>query len=75
MTVTGDAGPQPVTGEAVAAMRAFNRLYTNVIGVLRGGYLGSPYSLTEARLIFELGQREVTEVAQLRRTLGIDAGT
>ena len=74
MTVTGDAGPQPVTGEAVAAMRAFNRLYTNVIGVLRGGYLGSPYSLTEARLIFELGQREVTEVAQLRRSLDIDAG-
>ncbi len=74
MTVTGDAGPQPVTGDAVAAMRAFNRLYTNVIGVLRGGYLGSPYSLTEARLIFELGQREVTEVAQLRRSLDIDAG-
>ena len=74
MTVTGDAGPRPVTGEAVAAMRAFNRLYTNVIGVLRGGYLGSPYSLTEARLIFELGQREVTEVAQLRRSLDIDAG-
>ena len=74
MTVTSDAGPQPVTGEAVAAMRAFNRLYTNVIGVLRGGYLGSPYSLTEARLIFELGQRAVTEVAQLRRRLDIDAG-
>jgi len=74
VTVTGDAGPRPVTGEAVAAMRAFNRLYTNVIGVLRGGYLGSPYSLTEARLIFELGQREVTEVAQLRRSLDIDAG-
>jgi DNA-binding MarR family transcriptional regulator/GNAT superfamily N-acetyltransferase len=74
VTVTGDAGHRPVTGEAVAAMRAFNRLYTNVIGVLRGGYLGSPYSLTEARLIFELGQREVTEVAQLRRSLDIDAG-
>ena len=44
--------------DAVATVRAFNRLYTNVIGVLRGGYLGTPYSLTEARLIFELGQRE-----------------
>jgi len=66
-----------MTGEAagaVATVRAFNRLYTNVIGVLRGGYLGSPYSLTEARLIFELGQRERTEAAALRRGLDIDAG-
>jgi DNA-binding MarR family transcriptional regulator/GNAT superfamily N-acetyltransferase len=60
--------------DRVATVRAFNRLYTNVIGVLRGGYLGTPYSLTEARLIFELGQREVTEVAALRRSLDIDAG-
>jgi DNA-binding MarR family transcriptional regulator/GNAT superfamily N-acetyltransferase len=58
----------------VATVRAFNRLYTNVIGVLRGGYLGTPYSLTEARLIFELGQRDTTEVAGLRRSLDIDAG-
>ncbi|HEY4463353.1 MAG TPA: helix-turn-helix domain-containing GNAT family N-acetyltransferase [Streptosporangiaceae bacterium] len=60
--------------DPVATVRAFNRLYTNVIGVLRGGYLGTPYSLTEARLIFELGQRESTEVAALRRSLDIDAG-
>ena len=60
--------------DGVATVRAFNRLYTNVIGVLRGGYLGTPYSLTEARLIFELGQRERCEVADLRRGLDIDAG-
>jgi DNA-binding MarR family transcriptional regulator/GNAT superfamily N-acetyltransferase len=63
-----------LTEDPVATVRAFNRLYTNVIGVLRGGYLGTPYSLTEARLIFELGQREATEVAALRRSLDIDAG-
>jgi DNA-binding MarR family transcriptional regulator/GNAT superfamily N-acetyltransferase len=62
------------TEDPVAAVRAFNRLYTNVIGVLRSGYLGTPYSLTEARLIFELGQRTTTEVAGLRRSLDIDAG-
>jgi DNA-binding MarR family transcriptional regulator/GNAT superfamily N-acetyltransferase len=62
------------TDDPVATVRAFNRLYTNVIGVLRGGYLGTPYSLTEARLIFELGQRQSTEVAALRRSLDIDAG-
>ena len=68
------ATADPVDGEAVAAVRAFNRLYTNVIGVLHGGYLDMPYSLTEARVLYELGQRDKTEVAELRRSLDIDAG-
>jgi DNA-binding MarR family transcriptional regulator/GNAT superfamily N-acetyltransferase len=59
---------------AVAAVRGFNRFYTNVIGLLRGGYLDSPYSLTEARVLFELSRQEETEAAELRRSLGIDAG-
>src|SRR5579875_277770 len=58
----------------VAAVRAFNRFYTNVIGVLRGSYLDVPYSLTEARVLFELARQESTEVAALRRALDIDAG-
>src|SRR4051812_3218574 len=60
--------------DVIARVRAFNRFYTNVIGVLSEGLLDSPYSLTEARLIFELGQRDATEVAELRRDLGIDPG-
>ncbi len=59
---------------AVAAVRAFNRFYTNMIGLLRGKYLGTPYSLTEARLLFELAQRDASEVTDLRRTVDIDAG-
>ena len=59
---------------AVAAVRAFNRFYTNVIGLLRGKYLGTPYSLTEARLLFELAQRDASEVTDLRRAVDIDAG-
>ena len=59
---------------AVAAVRAFNRFYTNVIGLLRGKYLDTPYSLTEARLLYELGQRDASEVADLRRVVDIDAG-
>ena len=59
---------------AVAAVRAFNRFYTNVIGLLRGKYLGTPYSLTEARLLFELAQRDTSEVTDLRRVVDIDAG-
>jgi DNA-binding MarR family transcriptional regulator/GNAT superfamily N-acetyltransferase len=59
---------------AVAAVRAFNRFYTNMIGLLRGKYLDTPYSLTEARVLFELAQRDASEVSDLRRTVDIDAG-
>ena len=60
--------------DRVAAVRAFNRFYTARIGVLRDGLLRTPHSLTEARVLYELGQREVTEVADLRREMDIDAG-
>ena len=58
----------------VAAVRAFNRFYTNVIGLVHGMYLDMPYSLTEARLLYEMAGRDVTRVADLRRALDIDAG-
>jgi len=58
----------------VAAVRAFNRFYTNVIGLVHGMYLDMPYSLTEARLLYEMARRDVTPVADLRRALDIDAG-
>jgi DNA-binding MarR family transcriptional regulator/GNAT superfamily N-acetyltransferase len=74
MAATAAAVRRPAIEDPVAAVRAFNRLYTNVIGVLRSGYLNTPYSLTEARLLFELGQRDRTEVSALRRGLDIDAG-
>ena len=45
-----------------------------MIGLLRGKYLDTPYSLTEARLLFELAQRETSEVTDLRRTVDIDPG-
>jgi DNA-binding MarR family transcriptional regulator/GNAT superfamily N-acetyltransferase len=60
--------------DRVAAVRAFNRFYTNEIGVLREGLLGTPYSLTEARVLFELGQVERMEVGELRRGLDVDRG-
>jgi DNA-binding MarR family transcriptional regulator/GNAT superfamily N-acetyltransferase len=67
-------GKDQVDDDTVAAVRAFNRFYTNVIGLLRGKYLDTPYSLTEARLLFELAQRDASEVTGLRRTVDIDAG-
>ena len=63
-----------VTDERVEAIRAFNRFWTKRIGVLGAGLLATPYSLTEARVLFELAQRGATEVADLRRALDLDAG-
>ena len=60
--------------ERVAALRAFSRFYTTVIGLLQEGLLETPYSLTEARVIFELAQRDQMDVADLRRTLDLDPG-
>ena len=68
------AGPSVVPPQRVDAVRAFNRFYTGLIGVLSEGLLETPYSLTEARVIFELAQRDVSEVAVLRGSLGLDAG-
>jgi DNA-binding MarR family transcriptional regulator/GNAT superfamily N-acetyltransferase len=63
-----------VPAERIDAVRAFNRFYTGLIGVVREGLLETPYSLTEARVIFELAQRDAYEVAALRRSLDLDAG-
>jgi DNA-binding MarR family transcriptional regulator/GNAT superfamily N-acetyltransferase len=57
-----------------AEVRAFTRFYTAVIGVLDEGLLGTPYSVTEARVLFELAQSDATDVADLRRGLRLDSG-
>ncbi|MFE2755026.1 GNAT family N-acetyltransferase [Actinosynnema sp. NPDC059335] len=57
----------------VADVRAFTRFYTRVIGLLDRGYLDSPYSVTEARVLFELASGPC-EVPDLRAALGLDAG-
>lgn len=58
----------------VEAIRRFNRFYTRQIGVLREGLLKSPYSLTEARVIYELAHHERTTATHLSRELDLDAG-
>lgn len=60
--------------ERVAAVRAFNRFYTGVIGVLQEGLLSTPYTLTEARVLFELAQVDCAEVVDVRRALDLDPG-
>ena len=58
----------------IKAVRRFNRLYTRIIGALDAGLVRTPYSLAEARMLYELLQRGTTEVTELRRELDLDAG-
>jgi DNA-binding MarR family transcriptional regulator/predicted GNAT family acetyltransferase len=58
----------------VAGVRQFNRFYTRQIGLLRYGLLGTPLSLTEGRVIYELAQRDTATAAELAADLNIDPG-
>src|SRR5262249_20043875 len=58
----------------VEALREFNRFYTRRIDVLRSDYLGSPFALPEARLVFEIGRSPGVAATTLGRDLGIDLG-
>jgi len=60
--------------DRVGSVRRFSRFYTRSIGVLHEGLLGSPLSLTEGRVIWELAQRETATAAELAAELGLDAG-
>lgn len=62
------------TEERTSAVRHFNRFFTRQIGVLREGLLHTPYSLTDARILFELGHRQHLTASDLSRELGLDAG-
>ena len=58
----------------VATVREFSRFYTRRLGTLDEGLLATPWTLTEARVVFELAQAPSTDMAALRSALAIDSG-
>jgi DNA-binding MarR family transcriptional regulator/GNAT superfamily N-acetyltransferase len=69
MTETGrDLAP------CIDAVRRFSRFYTRQIGLLHEGFLGTPLSLTEGRVLYELAHREHATASELCADLGVDPG-
>jgi DNA-binding MarR family transcriptional regulator/GNAT superfamily N-acetyltransferase len=63
-----------VSAEQISQVRAFNRDYTRRIGVLSRGLLGSPWSLTEVRVMYEIAHQPGVTAAQLAAGLALDRG-
>src|SRR5687767_7031206 len=63
-----------MTANRIDAVRRFNRLYTRRIGALQQGYMGSPFPLPQARVLYELGQRGECTASELGGDLDLDGG-
>lgn len=62
------------SNDEIATFRRFNRLYTRTIGTLSEHLLDTPYSLTEARILYELANREKVTAKEIASQLNLDPG-
>ncbi len=58
----------------VEAIRRFSRFYTRKIGLLQEEFLGTDFSLTEGRVLYELAHKRESTAAGVGAALALDAG-